>query len=99
MYLVPPLRGSRILGLPLFVDGNKLFQINVLSFYSPKFSFRILIQFSESKFSFSDDISPFYVVIYNSKTCIGILNTDLDSKSKLELKQDLGGTLNSQITV
>ena len=32
-------------------------------------------------------------MIYNSKTCIGILNTNLDSKLKLEfyVKQDLGG--------
>ena len=34
-----------------------------------------------------------YVMIYNSKKCIGILNTDLDSKSKLELKRVMGGTL------
>jgi hypothetical protein len=27
---------------------------------------RILIQFLESKFSFSADISPFYLMIYNS---------------------------------
>ena len=26
----------------------------------------------------------FHVIIYNSETCIGILNTDLDSKLKLE---------------
>ena len=57
---------------------------NVLSFYPPKSCFRILIQFLESKFSFSADISPIYVMIYNSKTCIGILNNDLDSKLKLE---------------
>ena len=57
---------------------------NVLSFYPPKSCFRIFIKFLESKFSFSADISPFYVVIYNSKTWIGILNTDLDSKLKLE---------------
>ena len=68
-------------------------QTNVLNFYPPKFCFRILNQFLKSKFSFSEDISPFYVVIYNSKTCIGILNTNLDSKLKLEfyVKQDLGG--------
>jgi hypothetical protein len=57
---------------------------NVLNFYPPKFCFRILIQFLESKFSFSADISPFFVMIYNSKICIGIINTDLDSKLKLE---------------
>ena len=42
------------------------------------------MQFLESKFSFSADILPFFVMLYNSKTCIGILNTDLDSKLKLE---------------
>ena len=56
----------------------------VLNFYPPKFCFRILMQFLESKFSFSADILPFFVMLYNSKTCIGILNTDLDSKLKLE---------------
>ena len=53
-------------------------------FWNSNFIFRILIQFLESKFSFSADISTFYVMIYNSKTSIGILNTDLDSKLKLE---------------
>ena len=48
------------------------------------FVFRILIQFVESKLSFSTDISPFYVMVYNSKTCIGVLNIDLDSKLKLK---------------
>ena len=46
--------------------------------------FRTLILLLEPKFSFSADISPFYVMIYNSKTWIEILNTDLDSKLKLE---------------
>ena len=40
-----------------------LLESNVLNFYSPKFCSRILIQFLESKFSFSADISPFYVMI------------------------------------
>ena len=53
---------------------------NVLS----DFIVRILIQFLDSKLSLSGDISPFYVMIYNSKTQIGVPNTDLDSKSKLE---------------
>ena len=55
----------------------------VLNFYPPKSCFRILIsyfQFLESKFSFSADISPFYVMIYNSKT----LNIVLNSNLKLE---------------
>ena len=58
----------------------------VLSFYPPKSCFRniILILFLESKFSFSAHISSFYVMIFNSKTSIGILNTDLDSELKLE---------------
>ena len=47
--------------------------------------FRILILFLESKFLFSAHISPFYVIIYNSKTWIGILNTALGSKLKLEV--------------
>jgi hypothetical protein len=51
---------------------------NFLSFYPPKSCFKIIIQFLESKFSFSGDISPFYVMIYNSKTWSGFLNTDLD---------------------
>ena len=45
---------------------------------------RIQIQFLETKFSCSANISSFYVMIYNSKTWIAILNTDLDSKLKLE---------------
>ena len=48
------------------------------------FIVRILIQFLESKLSFSADILPFYVMIYNSTTQIGVSNTDLDSKSQLE---------------
>ena len=46
--------------------------------------FRTLVQFLESKCSFSGDISPFYVVIYNSKTWIGFLKTGFDSELKLE---------------
>ena len=53
-------------------------------FQNSNFLFRILIQFLESKFSISADILPFHVMIYDSKTCVGILNTDLDSKLKLE---------------
>ena len=64
---------------PLFLKKT-----NVLSFYPPKSCFRILIKFLESKFSFSADFSHFYVMIYNSKNCIRILNTDLDSKLKLK---------------
>ena len=41
------------------------------------------IQFLESKFPFFADISSFYVMIYNSKTSIMFLITDLDSKLKL----------------
>ena len=51
------------------------------------FVFRIQIQFLESKFSFLENVSYFYVnyvMIYNSKTSIGILNTDLYSHLKLE---------------
>ena len=59
-------------------------KINALSFYLLKSCLGILIKFLESKLSFSGDISPFYVMIYNSKTCIGFQNTDLDSKLKLE---------------
>ena len=44
----------------------------------------ILIQDLESKLSLSAHISPFYVIIYNFKTGIEILNADLDSKLKLE---------------
>ena len=36
------------------------------------------------KFSFSADNSSFYVTIYDSKTLIGVINTDLYSKLKLE---------------
>ena len=39
--------------------------------------FRILLLFLKSNFSFSAHISPFYVMIYDSKTWIGIPNTDL----------------------
>ena len=49
------------------------------------FVFRIQIQFLESKFSFLENVSYFYVnyvMIYNSKTSILFLNTDLDSKLK-----------------
>ena len=46
--------------------------------------FRITIKFLESKFYFAD-IAPFNIMIYNSKTCIGFLNTDLDSKLELEV--------------
>ena len=53
-------------------------------FQSFNFLFRILIQIIESKFSFFAHISSFYVMIYNSKTWIAILNADLDSKLKLE---------------
>ena len=42
-------------------------------------SFRILISYLE----FSADISPFCVMIYNSKTKIGIVNADLGFKLKL----------------
>ena len=59
-------------------------QIYVLNFFPPKCCFRILILFLESKFSFSAHISTFFVVIYIYKTWIGILNTDLDFKLKLE---------------
>ena len=41
-----------------------------------------IIQFLESKVSFSADISP--IMIYNSQICIWIVDTDLDSKLKLE---------------
>ena len=58
----------------------------VLNFYPPTSRFRILIQFLESKHSFSAHISPFYVMIYNFKTRIGILNADLDFKLKLEFQ-------------
>ena len=40
-------------------------------------------QMLESKFSFFAKISTFYVMIYNSKTGIGILDADLDFKLKL----------------
>ena len=56
----------------------------VLNFYPPQFCFRILIQFLESKFSFFADILFFYVMIYNSKTSIMFLITDLDSNLKLK---------------
>ena len=36
--------------------------------------FRILVQIIDSRFTFSADISPFYAMIYNSKTWIGIQN-------------------------
>ena len=51
-----------------------LFNLSVLSF-------RILISLLESKFSYCADNSPFYEIIFNSKTLIGILKTDLDSKT------------------
>ena len=41
----------------------------------PNSYLEFLIQFLESKFSFSADILQFYVRIYNSKTLIWILNT------------------------
>ena len=47
------------------------------------------MQFLESKFSFSADISLFYVMIYNSKTWIGILKSDLDSKLKIWADRNL----------
>ena len=54
-------------------------------FQNSNFILRILIKFLESKFLepkflFSGDILPFYVLIYNSKTWIGFLDTDLDFK-------------------
>ena len=52
-------------------------------FYNSNIIFRILILFLESKFSFSAYTSSFYVMTYNSKTWIGILNTDLDEKWKV----------------
>ena len=64
---------------------------NVLNFYAPNhflefwFHVRIAIQFLGSRFSFSGDISPFYVMIYTPKTWFGFLNIGLDSKLKLEL--------------
>ena len=42
------------------------------------------MQFLEYNLLFSAHISPFYVMIYNSKSGIGILNADVDSKFKLE---------------
>ena len=42
-------------------------------------SFRILISYSD----FSADISPFRVMIYNSKTKMRIVSADLDFKLKL----------------
>ena len=71
--------------VPEFKFKCSKFLFAQIMFYNSNVIFRILIQFLESKFSFFGDISPFYVMIYNSKTCIGILNTDLDSKLKLEL--------------
>ena len=56
----------------------------VLNFYPPIFISRLMTQFLESKLSFSGDISSFYVMNYNSKTSIGVLNSDLDSKLKLK---------------
>ena len=57
--------------------------------------FWILILFLESKFSFSAHISPFYVqMIYNSKTWIAVLNTALDSKLKLEFKNNIWANRN-----
>ena len=56
----------------------------VLNFYLPKSCFRIKIQFLESIFSIFAVISSVYVMIYNSKTSIMFLITDLDSKLKLE---------------
>jgi hypothetical protein len=43
------------------------------------FRILILIQYLKSKFLFLANIPPFYVMIYNSKTWICILNTLLDS--------------------
>ena len=40
-------------------------------FQNSNFIFRILFQFLESKFLFLADISPFYVMINNSKTNLG----------------------------
>ena len=55
-----------------------------MTFKNSNFIFGILIQFLESKLLFPAPISPFYVMNYNPKTWIGILNADLDSKLKLE---------------
>ena len=75
---------SSILNLSLF-SFIIFLESNGLNFYPPKSCFRILIsylefwfKFLESKISFSADISLFYVMIYNSNTWIGILNTDSD---------------------
>ena len=46
--------------------------------------FWIRIQFLGSKLLFSVHIFSFYLLTYNSKTGIGILNADLDFKLELE---------------
>ena len=57
-----------------------MFQISI----HPDPDLEFLFYFLESKFTFSAYISPFYLMMYNSKTWIGTLITDLDSKLKLE---------------
>ena len=81
--LTTPSENSGLLFSFSFEVVIKKFIAYVLSFYPPKSCFRILILFLESKFLFSAHISSFYVMIYNAKW-IGILNTDLNSKLKLE---------------
>ena len=79
---LPLKRKREVTYIALIIMGDLT---NVLSFYLPKSCFRILIlylKFSGSIFSFSGDITTLYVMIYNCKTCMGFLCTDLDSKLK-----------------
>ena len=70
-------------GLHFIYLCSKFLSTQIL-FWNSNFIFRIMTQFLESKLSFSLDISRFYVMIYNSKTWIGFLNSDLDFKLELE---------------
>ena len=73
---------------------SKFLSTQIMFWNSNSIIFRILILFLESKFPFSAHISFFYVIIYNSKTLIGILNADLDSKLKLEFKNKIWADTN-----
>ena len=55
----------------------------MLNYIKKNSIFGNLLQFLGSELLFSAYISPFYVLIYNSKTGIGILNAALDFKLEL----------------
>ena len=66
---------------------NQIYLFELYTYFGDFLYFKIYLNpttILEYRFSFSEDISPFYVMIYNSKTGVWILNTMLDFNLELE---------------